>query len=117
MAGSVLKMPQNTPTHVDVERRFGASLRWLNSEIHGFSLPDTAKPSGASVKALSELAIAYAWLVQCRNRLSPLANCAALETSLELWRRFIIGECQKRPYAEAARRWLIPLSQVARYVV
>lgn len=105
MAGSTRKLPQNTPTHVDVERRFGASLRWLNSEIHGFSLPDTAKPSGASVKALSELAIAYAWLVQCRNRLSPLANCATLERSLELWRRFIIGECQKRPYAEAARRY------------
>ena len=105
MAGSALKMPQNNPTHMDVERRFGASLRWLNSELHGFSLPDTAKPSGASVKALSELAIAYAWLVQCRNRLSPLANCAALETSLELWRRFIIGECQKRTYAESARRY------------
>jgi hypothetical protein len=105
MAGSALKMPQYNSTHMDVERRFGASLRWLNSEIHGFSLPDTAKPSGASVKALSELAIAYAWLVQCRNRVSPLTNCAALQTSLELWRRFIIGECQKRPYAEAARRY------------
>jgi hypothetical protein len=106
MGSLARKTPQYTTTHVDVlERRFGASLRWLNSEIHGFSLPDTAKPSGASVKALSELAITYAWLVQCRNRASPLANCAALETSLELWRRFIIGECQKRPYAEAARRY------------
>jgi hypothetical protein len=105
MAGSALKMPQNNPTQMDVEWRFGASLRWLNSELHGFSLPDTAKPSGASVKALSELAIAYAWLLQSRNKISPLANCAALQTSLELWRRFIIGECQKRPYAEAARRY------------
>jgi hypothetical protein len=51
------------------------------------------------------VAIAYAWLLQSRNKISPLANCAALQTSLELWRRFIIGECQKRPYAEAARRY------------
>jgi len=106
MGSFARQTPQYTTTHMDVlERKFGASLRWLNSEIHGFSLPDTAKPNGASVKALSEMAIAYAWLVQCRNRVSPLANCAALEASLELWRRFIIGECQKRPYAEAARRY------------
>ena len=128
MAGLALKMPQNNPTHMDVERRFGASLRWLNSEIHGFSLPDTAKPSGASVKALSELAIAYAWLVQCRNRVGPLANCAALETSSNSGADLLLvnvksdttrrppGDIRRRPLIFSRLTWRFDLQDIARRI-
>jgi hypothetical protein len=56
----------------------------------------------ASIKALSELAIAYAWLEDCRSRAIPLANFSALQKSFELWWAFIIRECEEMSYAQSA---------------
>jgi hypothetical protein len=77
-----------------LERRLTASLEWLNNNIDRFSPREAGELSEAGIKALSELAIAYAWLEDCRSRASPLASFSPLQESFELWRAFIIRQCE-----------------------
>jgi hypothetical protein len=74
----------------------------LNNDIDCFSPLQAGELIKAGIKALSELAIAYAWLEDCRSRASPLANFSPLRKSFELWRAFIIRNCEEMSYP---RRW------------
>jgi hypothetical protein len=85
-------------------RRVTASLEWLNNNIDCFSPRQAGELSEAGIKALSELAIAYAWLEDCHNRASPLADFSPLQKSFEPWRDFIIREREEMSYAQSARR-------------
>ena len=85
-----------------LERRLTASLEWLNNNIDCFSPRQAGELSEAGVKALSELAIAYAWLEDCCTRSSPLANFSPLQQSFELWRAFIIRQCEEMSHAQSA---------------
>jgi hypothetical protein len=87
-----------------LERRLTASLEWLNTNIDCFSTELASDLGEPRIKALSELAIAYAWLDDCRRRASSLANSIPLQQSLELWRTFIIKECEAVAYGQSARR-------------
>src|ERR1700746_644599 len=84
-----------------LERRLTASLEWLNNNIDRFSPREGGELSEAGIKALAELAIAYAWLEDCRSRASPLAGLSPLQKSFELWRAFIIRQCEEMSYAQS----------------
>ena len=87
-----------------LKRRLTAGLEWLNNHIDCFTPLQAGELSEAGIKALAELAIAYAWLEDCRSRTSPLANFSPLQKSFELWRTFISRECEEMSYAQSARR-------------
>jgi len=87
-----------------LKRRLTTRLEWLNNNIDCFRPRQAGELSEAGIKALSELAIAHAWLEDCRSRASPLANFSSLQKSFELWRAFIIRESEEMSYAQSARR-------------
>jgi hypothetical protein len=96
-----------------LERRLTASLEWLNNNIDRFSPREGGELSEAGIKALAELAIAYAWLEDCRSRASPLAGLSPLQKSFELWRALALRPSGHRSaYHEDTlrllRRWRYP---------
>lgn len=84
-----------------LEARARAGLDWLTQNIDQFS-PLGKFGSTPNVKPFAELAILYERLRSLRN--DPLAQSLGLRRHLRRWRRFIVGHCEDRAFAELARR-------------
>jgi hypothetical protein len=84
-----------------LERRANASLEWLSRNLHQFS-PFEKSDSSPRIQPFAELAILYERLRSVPS--GPLAKRLELPRHLRRWRRFLLGHCEDRAYAELGRR-------------
>ncbi len=83
-------------------RQGAASVRWLTERLDRFTPWRDGRLTDAGIQAFAEMAIAYACLHRWQIRLhDPLPSLTA---DLPRWRAFLVAECERRAYAEMARK-------------
>jgi hypothetical protein len=88
----------------NLEDRLLASMHWIDRNLSQFRFVRNGELPYGTLKALAELAVAYAWLKSILGRVPLSHSIAAVEPTLERWRAFLICECKNPSYAEMPRK-------------